>query len=136
MTIGRECRIMADNFAIMLTSLVFFFCRKVGLSSKYPYRLILMGKPLWWVLDGKIEEIGGFYTTRFVMASSSEEATARAVRIVTNDIQRIARNPPGSPVRIQTEECSKLDGFVTRRGAGFAFWPREGGSGDRWQSRH
>ncbi|SRR5216683_5730722 len=93
MTIGRECRIVVDNLSIMLTSLVFLFCRKAGLSSKYPYRLILMGKPLWWVLDGKIEEIGGFYTTRFVMASSSEEATARAVRMVTSDIERIAQTP-------------------------------------------
>src|SRR6266568_2460378 len=124
MTIGRECRIMVDDLSIMLTSFVFLVCRKVGLSSKYPYRLMLMGEPLWWALDGKLEEIGGFYTTRYVMASSSEEARARAVRMVTNEIQRIARNPPDSPVRIQIEECSKLDGFVTRQGAGFSFWPK------------
>jgi len=128
MSIGHECRMLVRDASITLTSLLHLFSREMGLSSKYPYRVMMMGTPLWWVLEGRVEEIGGFYTTRHVMASSSEEATARAVRMVTSDLRRIARNPAGSPIRIQIEECSKLDGFVTRQGGGFSFWPKEGES--------
>jgi hypothetical protein len=116
---------LVRDASITLASLLHLLCREIGLSSKYPYRVMMMGTPLWLVLDGNVEEIGGFYTTRWLMASSSEEATIRAMRM---DLQPIARNPAGSPVQIQIEECSKIDGFVTRRGGGFSFWPKEGGS--------
>jgi len=80
------------------------------------------GSPFWWSLDGKVEEIGGFYTTRFVMSDSRDAAIAQAVEIVMRDLLPTARNPPDSPVRIEIDECAKLDGVVTRQGAGLSFW--------------
>jgi hypothetical protein len=85
---------------------------------------ILMGSPLWWMsLNGKNpEQIGGFYTTRIVMAESQDAAIALAIEVVRHELRPIQRNPPDSPVRMEIEECEKLEGIVTWQGAGFSFW--------------
>jgi hypothetical protein len=81
---------------------------------------------VWWTgPQGAIEEIGGFYTTRWVMASSHQEAAARAVRMVNKEVQRFARNPSGSPLCVEVEECVKLDGFLTWRDGGVSFWAKD-----------
>jgi len=118
--------------SITLGSLALLALRKVGLSSKHPYGVTLKGEPLWWTgLHGQIEEIGGFYTTRYVMASSPEGAAELARRMVSRELQRFARNPLGSPVCIDIEEVSKIEGFLTWRGGGFAFWPKDEAQFDR-----
>jgi hypothetical protein len=40
--------------------------------------IILVGQPLWleFADSGLVEEIGGFYTTRWVLAASEDEASA------------------------------------------------------------
>lgn len=114
------------HLSITLASLAFLLLRKVGLSSKHPYSVLLKGEPLWWTgPQGAIEEIGGFYTTRCVMAPTHQDAAARAVGIVKREVQRFARNPSGSPLCVEVEECVKLDGFLTWRGGGFTFWPKD-----------
>jgi len=131
--LGSDLKARPLHISITLASLAFLLLRKVGLSSKRPYSVTLRGEPLWWTgPHGAIEEIGGFYTTRFVMASSDEEAAARAVGTVRKDVRRFAQNPPGSPLCVEIEECLRLDGFLTWRGGGFAFWPKDEAQFDGW----
>ncbi|HXN83707.1 MAG TPA: hypothetical protein VN883_14615 [Myxococcales bacterium] len=80
--------------------------------------------------DGAVEEIGGFYATRVVMAKCREEANGRAVETVTREIRTIARNPPESPLRIEIDACMKLDRLVTEQGGGFSFWLDKGATAD------
>jgi hypothetical protein len=122
------------HLSITLASLAFLLLRKVGLPSKHPYSVTLKGEPLWWTgFEGAIEEIGGFYTTRWVMAPSHQEAAARALRMVKKEVQRFARNPSGSPLCVEVEECVKLDGFLTWRGGGFTFWAKDEAQFDGWE---
>jgi hypothetical protein len=125
---------MLGTISITLRSLAFLLCRKAGLSSTRPYRVLMKGEPLWLMLVDQVEEIGGFYTTRWVLASSPEEAVAHAVRIVRQDLEREARNPPESPVRIEIEEVAELGGYVTWQGGGFTFWPKDEAQFDRMGS--
>ncbi|HYV66105.1 MAG TPA: hypothetical protein VE964_07665 [Myxococcales bacterium] len=74
-------------------------------------------------IDDRVQEVGGFYTTRCVLASSPEEAVARAVRVARRELKE--RNPPESPVRIEIEEVAELGGYATWLGGGFTFWPKE-----------
>jgi hypothetical protein len=133
--LGNDLQARPLQLSITLASLAFLLLRKLGLSSKHPYSVTLRGEPLWWTgPQAGIEEIGGFYTTRWVMASSDREAAEGAVRMVRNEVQRFARNPPGSPLCVEIEECLKLDGFLTWRGGGFAFWPKDEAQFDGWTS--
>ena len=100
---------LVSRAQITLGSLVLLVLRKAGLSSKHPYRVMMKGEPLWWTgADGEIEEIGGFFTTRWVMASSDDEAAAHAVRIVEREVEEFVRNPPPSPLCVEVEECVRL----------------------------
>ena len=120
-------RSLPIDLSVMLVSLFALLCRKAGLSSKYPYSVMLRGEPLWWTgPNGLIEEIGGCYSERLVMASSGEEAAASALRLVAREVQQFARNPSESPICIEVEKCSRLDGFIWWHGRGFTFWPKEG----------
>jgi hypothetical protein len=125
---GASMSVMRTDFLLTVASFVQFLCRKAGVSSMNPYSVLLRGEPLWWLgPDGLIEEIGGFYTERLVMASSPEDAAARALRIVTREVHGFAHNPSGSPVRIEVENCRKLIGFISSHGRGFTFWPKAPG---------
>lgn len=120
---------LASNLSILIASTLHIILRAVGLSCKHPYRVLVKGRPLWWATsDGTVEEIGGFCTNRVVMAECPDVAAARAIEIVRREIRSIARNPSASPVRIEIDECVKLDGLVTRQGGGFGFWQEKEGS--------
>lgn len=48
------------------------------------YQVMLNGKDFCFNFDGE-ETKGGFYTTRWVMASTPEEAENKAVQLIKND---------------------------------------------------
>jgi hypothetical protein len=112
-----------DDFALFLESALHCALRAAGLSSKHLYSVLVVGTPLWWSApEGGIEETGGFYTTRNVMARSPEAAISRVKEMVGCEASSFARNPPESPLRIEVEKCDRLRGWVAWRGAGFSFW--------------
>lgn len=118
-------RRISGHLSITISSLVFLFLRKVGLSRRRPYSVFVKGEPLWLDLDGVVQEIGGFYTVRYVMASSPEDAAARVLRIISEEVSDFAQNPSDKPVQLEVEDCQKLfAGYLTERGGGFTFWPK------------
>jgi hypothetical protein len=107
----------------MVFSAGWLFVGTMGVRAKSPYRVILKGEPLWWTGDdGTPEEIGGFYTTRCVMAWSSGDAIMRATAMVMKETEKFARNPADMPIRIEADECMRLRGCVKTAGRGFTFW--------------
>jgi len=85
----------AGNVSTRLASLASL----VGVSSTFPYQVVLKGEPLYWKWKGsETKEIGGFFATRYVMALSPEQAGERAVRIVRREVSLFDMNPPESPV--------------------------------------
>jgi hypothetical protein len=120
--VARHVSLWVERVHTTITSLAFLVSRKAGLSDKAPYRVMLKGEPLWLDLEGEIEQ-GGFYTTRWVFASSPEEAVGQVVSMVRREAQEFQRNPPESPLVIEVEEAGELaSGIMTRRGGGFTFW--------------
>ena len=76
----------------------------------------------WPGPDGQPQEVGGFYTTRWVMASSCEEAIAGATQMVRDEIDKYRPAERRAPIEIEVERCAGLEGYLTTRGRGFAFW--------------
>ncbi len=122
-------RLLSD-VATTICSVGWLFLRKMGVRARSPYRVILKGEPLWWTGDGGTpEEIGGFYTTRCVMAWSSGEAIMRATAKVMKETEKFARNPADTPIRIEPDRCVRLRGCLTTAGRGFTFWGKKEGHG-------
>jgi len=98
--------------------------RRMGLPHMRPYRVMVVGEPLW--MESEFEnkwEPGGFYTTRWVMAWSPQRAIDRVIRMVEREARFFTRNPPDLPLRVQMEEWAILDGLLKEGpGAGFSFW--------------
>src|SRR5436190_4775816 len=118
-------RLLRIDFPVLAVSLVALLRRNVGLSAKCPYSVMLEGTPLWWIgPDGMIQEIGGFYTERLEMASSSDEATSLALRRVKQEVREFAKNPAESPVRIVVKDVYRCSGFIWWHGRGFTFWAK------------
>jgi len=119
---GWPMRLLSD-IATTVCSAGWLFLRNIGLRAKSPYQVILKGKPLWWTGDGGTpEEIGGFYTTRWVMAWSSGDAIMQATAMVMKETEKFARNPADMPIRIEADHCTRLRGCLTTAGRGFTFW--------------
>src|SRR5262245_66311948 len=122
MRVGWLKRVLSDG-ATAVCSAGWLFLGKIGLRAKSPYQVILKGEPLWWTgAGGRPEEIGGFYTTRWVMAWSSSEAIIRATAIVMKQTGKFARNPAHMPIRIELDHCMQLRRCLTTVGRSFTFW--------------
>ena len=83
-----------------MASVAHALLRAVRLSQDRPYKVIVKGKPLWW-LEGDEKEIGGFYTTRIVIADSRQLAIERAIDLVKQEIDAFAENPADDSVVIK-----------------------------------
>ena len=126
-------RLLQINVFLLLTSILAVVCRRLGLGSTSSYSVMLSGEPLWWTApDGSIEQIGGFFTTRFVVARSSQEAESSALRMVSRELEDFAVNPADCPVQLTVEQCSRLSGVISSHGGGFAFWPKDDDQFNRW----
>ena len=109
------------DLPIAMASIAHALLRLVGLSQDHAYKVIVKGKPLWW-LEGDKKEVGGFYTTRIVMADSRRLAIERAIELVKHEVGAFAKNPADDPVVVQAEQCMEVSGIVMRQISGFTFW--------------
>jgi len=64
----------------------------------------------------------GFFTTRFVAASSVDEAVEKAMRIVAEDLESIVVNGADQPYELEVEQVYE---YLAERdvGAGFTWYP-------------
>jgi hypothetical protein len=112
--------------SILLTSAVCLLARRIGFRAKQAYVLRLSGEQLSLpALAEGLDAPRGFYTTRWVMARSREEAIARATAVVRADLERLGQSAHAPPPNIEIEACVRLEGYVRRRGGGFGFWSQE-----------
>jgi len=108
-------RPLLEHLAIAYGSTYQLLLRAVGRSGKHPYTVMVRGEPLWWRDgDANVAVNGGFYSTRVVMARSQDEAEAAAIDLVRDEVRKIARNPNGSPVIFDIEECARMRGIAWR----------------------
>src|SRR4051812_6778023 len=116
-------RLLRINVFLLLASIAAVLCRRLGLGSTHAYGITVRGEPFWMSgPDGLVEEIGGFYTTRYVLAGTPEEAESSALRILTGEMRNVAMNPADSPVQLAVEDCTRLSGVISWHGGGFTFW--------------
>jgi hypothetical protein len=91
------------------------------------FRVLLEGAPVF-LRNTESEQIErlGFYTTRWVEASSREEAGALACRMALDDLAGSGtENPPGQPVQVAVDEIVEVSWFEMLRrspGRGFTFY--------------
>jgi hypothetical protein len=105
-------RVAGANLAVRCASTYHLVRRRLGLPAKSPYRVMLMGPRV------PKYRVAGFYTARWLMARSAEEAMARAAAMVVSDLG----DPSVKAGDLTVEECVLLDGLLRQRGAGFSFW--------------
>ena len=93
------------------------------------FRVMLQGGPvfLFDVESKKIERLG-FFTTRWVTASTAAEAEEIARKAVLEELAANGtRNPPGLPVEMRIEEVATLSWTESLRHTGtgrvFSFYP-------------
>jgi len=86
------------------------------------YGVLINGERFALSFDG-VPKMTGFFTTRFVEASSRKEAAASAIRIVQNDpkLQDIVMNDSQDLPILCAEEIEQVD--VPQQATGFAFYP-------------
>ena len=75
-------------------------------------------------IPGQIERLG-FFTTRFVVASSVESATALALQMVREELGDLLTNAVDQPYELQVEEAHEdPDGYHQFGvGGGFTWYP-------------
>jgi hypothetical protein len=105
-------RVTGANLSVRCASTYHLVRRRLGLASKSPYRVMFKGPRV------PKYRVAGFYTARWVMARSAEDAVARAAAMVVGDLG----DPSVKPGDLVVEECVALEGLLRRRGAGFTFW--------------
>jgi hypothetical protein len=105
-------RVTGANLAVRCASTYHLLRRRLGLASKSPYRVMFRGP------RAPKYRVAGFYTARWLMARSAEEAVARAAEIVVSDLG----DPSVKAGDLTVEECVVLEGLLRQRGAGFSFW--------------
>ncbi len=92
------------------------------------YQIYINGENFLMMNEGS-KILMGFYTTRWVEASSSEEAEMKAIKLIKNDqsLRRATLNEKEDPLMLYVEEISELENFegVNPPGAGYTFYPDE-----------
>jgi hypothetical protein len=96
------------------------------------YRILINGRN--FILDmGDGVAKHGFYTTRFVEASDSDDAEFKAMASIRkrDDIKPMLRNAAGDLPMLYAEEIQEIESFegVENLEQGFA-WYREGGNAE------
>lgn len=94
------------------------------------YKVLVRGENFLINLDGVNQKVG-FYTTRFVEAESEKEAEYAVMDMLRSDpelIQVVLNEESALPVMF-AEEIEELESFkgLPVAGAGFSFYPEEGG---------
>jgi hypothetical protein len=87
------------------------------------FRVVIEGGNVMLRMEGSIRRMG-FYTTRFVRASDSEEAGAVAVRQARHDLGALALNEPEDPpaVSVQAIESIPFEEVPTVPSQGFVWF--------------
>ena len=74
-------------------------------------------------------QLMGFYTTRWVEASTPEEAENAAIELIKNDqdLKSVVKNEKDNPPMLYAEEILEIENFnkVTPPGTGYTFYPEE-----------
>jgi hypothetical protein len=92
------------------------------------FRVTIEGGPVFlFDVESKKTERLGFFTTRWVRATTSKEASEIAQRLVLAELaEKGTRNPPDAPVETRVEEVVVLSWVESLRhrgtGSGFTFY--------------
>jgi len=87
------------------------------------YQVLLRGENFELDWEGELKNLG-FFTTRWVKATSAEEAEFKAIQLIKDDkwLQSvIAKESVYSPM-IYMEQVSKASWWKRQGGKGFTFW--------------
>jgi hypothetical protein len=93
------------------------------------FRVQLCGRHLQLELDGERQELG-FHTTRFVEATSADQARARALESIEQHpavATQLREHTPGFAVLVEAVELLPADHHAPPKQPGLAFYPEEGG---------
>jgi hypothetical protein len=95
-------------------------------DRKICYRVLLNGRNFTLKVDGHPERMG-FYTTRFVEASGTEEAENRAVELIRDDptLRDVVLNPRDDPPMVFVDEIEEVSAL--RPAAGYTFYRQDDG---------
>jgi hypothetical protein len=91
------------------------------------YRAMLRGENFFLRLAGEIKRMG-FYTTRWIEASSSEDAENRAIELIRSDAELRPQvlNAKNDPPMVYIEELAEVEEHdVPDIQQGFSFFPEE-----------
>ena len=92
------------------------------------YRVRLCGRHLQLEVDGERQELG-FYTTRFVEATSPDGARAQALHLIEQHpavVTQLRERTPGFAVLVEAVELLPAGHEVPAGQPGLAFYPEEG----------
>ena len=89
------------------------------------FRVLVNGKNFIIEMEGEGLQRMGFFTTRFVEASSPEHAENTAVDMIRTKLSQAVKNLPEDPPLMFVDELEELSEFPsnTKAGTGFSFYP-------------
>ena len=87
------------------------------------YRVMLKGENFVMKLSGK-QTVHGFYTTRYVEATSEDDAEMKAVELIREDnyLRERVRNPKSDLPMIYLKEIEMLASHSGEAGSGYTFY--------------